>query len=107
MIIWSGWGFVVALIGTGWVALVAFLGDASRLFYFGSILIGGALAAAATYGFARLLGRRDARVLVDPASGERIVLHRGDSLFFVPVRYWSDIFLALACVIAIAEVVRT
>ena len=42
------------------------------------------------------------RVLVDPATGERVTLRRVDSLFFVPLRYWP-LILAVGGAVAFAD----
>jgi hypothetical protein len=46
-----------------------------------------------------LLERRPGRVLVDPATGERIVFRKPHDLFFVPMKYWGVILLVLASVV--------
>jgi TRAP-type uncharacterized transport system fused permease subunit len=53
------------------------------------------LAAVGTWILSYFLNRREARVLVDSATGEKVVLRRGDSLFFLPVRFWPYLILAI------------
>src|SRR5438874_12493217 len=99
MIIWSGMGWIVAAIGFGcflamelatraifqdnhyyqshgWPKLVAFWIAASIVWPVGRSMNGG-----------------DDRELIDPKTGERVVLRRGQHrLFFVPVEYWGAIW---------------
>jgi hypothetical protein len=107
MIIWSGWGFLVALIGVGsffgtqlvvnslmqddqfyqtngWPKLVAFV-----------------VAALITWPVGRAFNRKGPdRELVDENTGERVVLSSGGghSLFFIPMEYWAPIFLVLGVI---------
>jgi len=93
MIVWTGWGFVVAFIAI--IGVVVGLSVSMGHEVLG-LALGMLVAAAGTYGFARLLGRRPDRLLIDPATNERVILRRGDSLFFVPVRFWTWIFVAFS-----------
>ena len=64
------------------------------------------VAGAGTYGFAQLLARRADRVLIDPATNERVILRR-DSLFSIPVRFWTWIFIALGVAMMLMAVFRS
>lgn len=54
----------------------------------------------------RLLGmeleRRGARALIDPKTGEEVVLNDSHSLFFIPMKWWGPI-LGLGSIILIAN----
>jgi hypothetical protein len=41
------------------------------------------------------LRNRPAKVLIDKATGQEVVLRRRHSLFFVPMFYWGPIFIAM------------
>lgn len=92
MIIWSGWGGLVALIAAAALVGGAFLDKALKGF---GLPLAALAAAALTYALARWLAKDDGRVLVDPKTGEQVVLRRGDSLFFIPVRIWTYIFAVM------------
>lgn len=95
MIIWSGWGILVVpitLVAGGAVfALVAAALSAAgleRLSGFG--VAAGLLAAAAlTWWAGRRLNGGTGRVLLDPATGQHVVLRRTHSLFFIPMQWWA------------------
>jgi len=55
------------------------------------------LATSGNYALSRWLARRYApKVYIDKATGQEIVLRRRDSLFFVPVRYWTYVYAFFA-----------
>ncbi|MBF9234352.1 hypothetical protein [Microvirga alba] len=56
------------------------------------------LASVGTWVLAHFLSKKEERVLLDPATGERVVLGRNDSLFFIPVRFWPYLILAIGLV---------
>lgn len=102
MVIWSGWGIltvvIVLLVGGPITAVLANLagtkGDAA-----GYALAVGLLASAAVNWFVgRRLNARPGRELVDPATGERVVLRTRHSLFFVPMQWWSVVLAVVAAV---------
>jgi hypothetical protein len=107
MIIWKGFGFLVAVIGFGSLVLAELISEritGNDQFYQQNgwvILIGMLVAAALTYGLHRLLLLQKQRVVVDKETGEELVLSSGHSLFFVPVRWWPGIFIVLGVVFAV------
>jgi hypothetical protein len=101
MIIWSGKGYYVLLVGIcchvlvmmgcktmladpsiyqthGWPKAAAFLLAAAILW-----LLGKSIARRTAYG-------------IDSATGERVAYRPRDTLFFIPIPYWSVIFVVLA-----------
>lgn len=95
MLIWRGWGGLVAVFAVAGLLLVSFAGQA----VFGHRLsaneqrvcsfLGLAMAAAAVYVLDLALKRRDPpRTLIDPKNGAPVTLVAKHDLFFVPVRYW-------------------
>jgi hypothetical protein len=95
MVFWSGWGFLVILV------LVVGLYFGVSLFHDGwwGVATGLLLAAAGNFGVSHLLDRRKERVLIDAATRQPVTLRNRDSLFFIPVRYWSSIFLVLGLIL--------
>jgi hypothetical protein len=104
MIIWSGLGFLVPVIvfacllateagveaifkdpryyqSHGWPKLAAFL-----------------LAALIIWPIGTVLQRRGGRILVDPATGEQVKVGGSHTFFFVPVKWWPLLCVALGVV---------
>jgi hypothetical protein len=107
MIIWSGWGFLVAVITFGCALLGEVVTEAAAhddRYYQNHgwpKLAAFLVAAAIVWPLGRLLNRKQTeRELVDPATGQRVLLQSGGghSLFFVPVQYWAPILVALGVV---------
>ena len=70
-------------------------------------LVAGLLAAAVVNWFVGIrLNNRPGRELIDAKTGERVVLRRRHSLFFVPMQWWS-VPLAAGAVIAFVSVFVT
>ena len=95
MIVWSGWGFVVVVVG--FIGL--FFGIALFHESWWAVASGLLFAAGGNFGLARLLARRSDRVLLDPATQQQVVRRHRDSLFFIPVRFWSAIYLVAGLVL--------
>lgn len=110
-LIWRGWGLLLPL----GVCLGGILG----LFLYGAlenmaptqlmlpiVAVGCTIGA---YGALYICQKTDkGKVVIDKESGEEIRLVRGDSLFFIPVRFWFylvALLTALLFVIAISELV--
>ena len=102
MIIWSGWGLLVPLLAfacgmAGGAAVQPLTGERGIVVGVG---LGWLVAAGLVFLIARRLSARE-RVLVDPRTGQTVRLRRRDSLFFVPMRYWTWV-LAVLGVLALA-----
>ncbi len=95
MVIFSGWGILVVpitlLVGGAVTALLVALLDAAGLERLGGFAVGAGLlaAAGATWWAGRWLNGGTGRVLLDPATGQHVVLRRSHSLFFVPMQWWA------------------
>ncbi|PTW60389.1 hypothetical protein C8N35_10410 [Breoghania corrubedonensis] len=99
-IIWSGWGICTLAIGFLGAFIAALLGRA--LGFPAAIAIGFGIAALGNYFLARW--RNDPsrqRELVDPQSGETVVLKDRSTLFFIPIAAWTYIVLALLVVMEV------
>lgn len=103
MIIWSGFGFVVVIVAIACMGLTGFavnaiMGDNHFDQTHGwPKLLGMVLAAAIIWPLGRAMNRGTERQLVDPDTGKPVMIRSGGghSLFFIPVQYWSFIFLIL------------
>ena len=100
MIIWRGLGILVILAGIAGMIVGGVLGAAVGLGAFAGAF-GAVVAALANWGLCKLLYRRPARVLVDPASGRQVLDRPSHSLFFIPAYAWTWIFLVLAIPLAL------
>lgn len=86
MIIWRGFGIMVVVLAVIGVMVGSL----------GSLPLGMLVAAALTYGMHRLIeAKQPPRVLVDQQTGQEVILKPKHDLFFVPVKYWSYVFVAL------------
>jgi|TARA_R110001583_G_scaffold32107_5_gene109905 hypothetical protein len=101
-IVWRGWG-VLLLLGALIGALVSMFAVAllegiipSALFP-AFVTLGATLAGFQTM---RWLEKSDkGREVIDAKTGETILLKRGDSIFFIRVRYWAYALVALTLVV--------
>src|SRR5262245_41332068 len=107
MIIWSGWGFLVAVIafaclfGANYIVNSAMQDDTYYQTNGWPKLVAFVVAAIITWPVGRLINRKRAeRELIDPDTRERVILTSGGghSLFFIPMEYWAVIFLVLGVV---------
>jgi hypothetical protein len=107
VIIWQGWGIVVLGIGFAWLVAFFALAGALGMGQDADTLIVGlaAIPAGITTWFAgKRMNGRPGRELVDPATGERVVLKDTHSLFFVPVEWWGPILVVAGVVFVIVGV---
>mgnify|MGYP000166731658 CR=1 FL=1 len=102
MIIWSGFGFLAALIPIATLVLGGVLckwvtGDDTlydnnlllRLFSFG-------LASLLVWFLGKRLNGRPGKILIDPATGQPVILKQRHSLFFIPMEYWAFVIALIA-----------
>ena len=95
MVVWQGYGFLVALIPLVLGLGAAFAADAiwgpgtiqrhGRLIYGAVALISGGL----LFLLERRLSRRPKRVQVDKDTGSEVVLEDSHTLWFIPLRFWA------------------
>ena len=110
MLVWSGWGILVAVFAAVGL-LVTFVADELLRLWLpygpaGSVafLLGGMVAALCIHLLARWRDRGGQRTLVDEATGERIEVRRSaGSLFFIPTRFWTWIVLVLFVAVAVLQ----
>jgi hypothetical protein len=102
LLIWRGRGPLVLLIGAAAIFLAVILGEALKIGVDGETVLAGIAMVPAGLAIWFLGQRWDGpgRELVDAATGERVVLKRGDSLFFIPFRWWGPIVAILGVVVA-------
>jgi len=94
MIIWSGWGFLVAvfyvvgfLIG---IPIGEMVSDDPNIATGVSFVCAGLVAGLGSFLFARQIEKGEGRAYIDEATQQRIVVRKhAGSLFFIPTRYWA------------------
>lgn len=94
MIIWSGWGFLVAIIAVLAAAAAVVVagalgleGDAENVLLFSSFIPAGI----AIWYLGRRLNRGAVRELIDPQTGQTVLLRNSHTFFFIPVEWWGPI----------------
>lgn len=101
MVIWSGWGFliivffVIGSVAGGMFSSYTGLG-------FGGV-IGGVIAAFLNYLVVKASG--PGRALIDPATGQPVLLKKNNSLFFIPMRFFTPLFLVGGIVIGVGGMI--
>ena len=101
MIIWAGRGWCVPLITFAFLLASELLTEAvtSNDRYYQEhrwpMFIAFTLAGLLLWAVAERWNREPGRILVDQATGEQVNLKRADSLFFIPIWYWSFILCAI------------
>ena len=109
MIIWSGFGFLVAVVGFGCLFGAEYFSEAffKDDQYYQShrwpMSVGFVVAGIIVWFLDRLLGANGSRCLIDPETGEEVTLKNNHSFFFIPMKYWGPIFVVLGIVFLFAE----
>lgn len=104
MIIFSGCGFLVGVIGFGSFLVTEVVSErmTQNSDYYQQtpqmIFVAGAIAAVLTIGLNKLLSLKKKRVVIDKETGEEFELGGNHSFFFIPVKWWSYLFFILGVV---------
>jgi hypothetical protein len=104
MVIWSGLGFLVAVIAFASLLLTAYatgvlLGDAAYYQTHGwPKLVAFLIAGAAVWVVGIRLNEGQGRVMIDKKTGREVVLKPHHSLFFIKMEYWGPILLGLGVI---------
>jgi hypothetical protein len=94
-LIWSGWGILVipivlaasVVVGGALQAALTAAGRPDLAFL--TFSAGGLAAAAAVWLIGKRMNGTPPRELLDPATGERVLLYRRHKLFWIPMQYWA------------------
>ena len=100
MIIWSGLGILIPLVAIVGLVAGTVLGTALG-FPVAGIGLGFLLAATGNWGLWKLVYPETPKVLIDPATGQQVVINPKHGLFFIPARAWTWIlgFFAIPAVL--------
>ncbi|PHR59146.1 MAG: hypothetical protein COA43_09855 [Robiginitomaculum sp.] len=102
MIVWSGFGWVVPIIAFACVLLGnTIIGETWSENTWGQA-IALLVAAVLTFAFDRFfLAKRADKTLMNKETGEDVIIRKNDSLFFIPVRFWPIVLVAIAVAIKV------
>ena len=98
MIVFSGWGGLVFLVGCAFAGITASLvGGWEQMdkLHWPHVVWLTAMAIFSTV-FGIYLRRKPARIFIDKATGKEVAVGSRDSLFFIPVVFWGPIWGAFA-----------
>lgn len=104
MIVWSGLGFLTAIIVLACLvgvehATESWFNDPRYYQANGWPKLAGLLVSAVIVWFVgNYLNRRGDRILVDPKTGEQVVLDARHTFFFIPMQYFAPVLAVLAVV---------
>lgn len=100
MLIWSGFGFLAALIPVAvFMPLMLLVGKAdppTHAMFGAAYLAGGLLTAGLLWWLGRRLNCAPGRELIDAKTGERLALRRRHALFWIPMQWWAIPYLLVA-----------
>lgn len=121
MLIWTGWGIVIGLVGGIGIALTQLAIDAimhDRHFYSTHSwceFVGACVAAAVAWPVGRFMNRgqeqtvinpQTGQPVIDPETGKPAVIHGGGdghSFFFIPVQYWWIVYLGIGTILLLSK----
>ena len=102
MIVWNGWGFLVAVIAFGVsltmeIATEAVVRDdryyQTRAWPLALALV---LSGVIIWTLGKYLQARGGRVVIDKATGQELTIGGQHRFFFIPMHYWGPVLIALA-----------
>jgi hypothetical protein len=112
MIVWQGWGILVAVLAGGAMALAQVAGDAAlgpggyarNSTWLAPLAL--LVAAAVVWPLGRRLNGGQGRVMTDKETGREVVLRRSHSLFFIRMEHWALIMAGAALVLMVYGLAR-
>jgi hypothetical protein len=87
MIIWSGWGVLTLLFAVIGVVVGGIVGSVAGALAGG--VVGGGAAATLNFFVAKALG--GGKVMIDPATQQQVLIKKSNSLFFIPMPWFTPI----------------
>jgi len=107
-VIWQRWGIVVLGFAVLGLALGVLLAEALHIEGRASAIplgIGLLAAGALTWFAGKRMNRDTSRELVDPATGQTVVVRNRHTMFFVPVEWWAPVFIVAGIVCCLMPLV--
>jgi hypothetical protein len=112
VIIWSGFGFLVAVftfafslaanVITNFVTGSGAYWDAHKW----PLAVSLFLSAAACWLLGRFFHNRKTHILTDPQTGKQVLFRKSHTFFFIPMLYWGPILGVIGAVVAAMEFVK-
>ena len=112
MIIWSGFGFLVAVIVFGAslalnFAFNAWLGDDYYDTHKWPFAVSLFVSAVICWFFGSALRKRTSQTVIDKATGQEMVLNRSNhTLFFIPMHIWAPILVVIGVVVLVMDLLK-
>ena len=104
MMIWSGWGILVYVIGLAcYFGMNALVGERYMDSRGWPTAVALFVAAILVTALGVYLRRRPGRVMIDKATGQEVTLRSDHTAVFIPVVYWGAIFAAIGLYYLIAK----
>lgn len=100
MVVWTGYGFLSGLIPVVVFAATSLVVGKELHATVGSI-VASVVSAALVWGIGRKLNTMPGRELVDPKTGERLVLRRRHTMFWIPMEWWALASLLVGAVVVV------
>ena len=97
MIIWSGWGVLTVVFAVIGIVVGSVVGSLTGALVGG--MVGGGVAAFLNHVVAKALG--SGKVVIDPATQQQILLKKSNSLFFIPMTWFTPILAVAGVLIGI------
>jgi hypothetical protein len=100
-IIWSGKGYLVAVITFGSSLVAELTTDfvtGNRTYWFAHrwpLAVSLLFSAVVCWFVGRVFWNQDARSLIDPKTGEEVVLRASHTLFFIPIIWWGPLLAVI------------
>lgn len=102
MIVWKGWGFLVAVFAFGASLAMELITESitgDDDFYQHEawpLAVALVVAGVLTWFVGRTLHARGARTVIDKATGVELTIGASHTFFFLPMHYWGVVLIALA-----------
>ena len=112
MIIWSGLGFLVAVIVFGFSLVLNFAvnacwGDGYYDTHKWPLATSLFLSAVACWFLGSTLRQRNPQIVIDKETGKELVLNRSNhSLFFIPIHIWAPILAVIGAIVLVVDLLK-
>ena len=100
---WRGWGCVIVVIAFIALCLAIAATEIFGIYYYTTNVIGLflILAGVVTWFVGKRMNRDRERRLIDPATGEDVILRDDHSLFSIRVEWWAPVMIVLGAILLV------